>query len=127
MTKSSTDSGSNTRLSPSWPTCDVVGLDDEARCTGVQVDGFGQCLAHLAPEQLDEALSRLRQANDIDFRGTPVSPELLARILDAVRDDDGHPKFGGGALFGGAKFSGGALFGGVKFGGEAQFIGATFS
>ncbi|WP_324269342.1 pentapeptide repeat-containing protein [Saccharopolyspora mangrovi] len=74
----------------------------------------------------------------MDLRGTELSPELLGRILDAVREEDSHPVFSGfasfvgatflgGASFDGATFSGGASFDGVTFADEASFVGTTFS
>lgn len=122
MVQSSPHSGSGTRLPPKWPTCDH---EAAGPCTGVRVDGFGQCLTHLAAEQLDETLSRLHPSTDLDVRGTTLSSELLVRIVDAMRDDEGHPRFGQ-ALFSGATFTGAASFDGATFTGTAWFDEVTF-
>lgn len=70
------------------------GRDREAavRCTGVRVGG--RRLAHLSPERLDEALSRLRPSGRHGWPRDNGTPELLARVLDAVRGDDGRPNLG---------------------------------
>ena len=100
---------------PSWPTCShVEGYDDK-------------CLAHLKPDQLDQALQRLHPGADLDASGTPISAELLAQILRAVQGDDGRPTFGGRVSFAQAHFTGDAVFDRVRFTGDAVFGGAQFS
>ncbi|MBQ0925900.1 pentapeptide repeat-containing protein [Saccharopolyspora endophytica] len=55
-----------------------------------------------------------------------MSRELLALILDAVGDDNGHPAFEGDVWFDGATFKDDARFSNATFGGETSFIGVTF-
>jgi uncharacterized protein YjbI with pentapeptide repeats len=94
-------------------------------CAGQLVDGFDKCLAHLDPDQLGQALQRLHPGAALDAPGTPIDAELLAKILHAVQDDDGHPTFGQ-VSFDRAHFSGDANFAGVRFTAKADF-GAQFS
>ena len=109
---------------PHWPTCDHEDRSDKP-CTGVQIEGASQCWAHVTDEQRDRALSRLRPGSDLDARGTTLTGALLELILDAVRDDNSHPKVGR-AGFEGAFFEGSTRFVNVIFEGEARFERATF-
>jgi hypothetical protein len=129
-------------VEPDWPTCDVES------CPGVQVQKFGACLTHLRNEQLDKFLDRLQPGSDIDARGTTITESLLARLLDAVSDEDGLPIFGlarfecgkfsgpanfdrstflKDACFADTEFCGAVSFFGVKAREEAIFIGARFT
>jgi hypothetical protein len=121
-------------IESAWLTCDD---DGDGPCTGVRSDGFDHCLAHLTPEQLGEALSRLQPGANLDVRGTTVSEELLRRILEAVNDDDRHPTLGqarfdgvtfsGDASFEWATFTAAAWFDGAVFAGDVKFDSATFT
>ncbi|WP_331752001.1 pentapeptide repeat-containing protein [Streptomyces sp. NBC_00829] len=72
-------------------------------------------------------LAALAPDADIDHRGTPFSEDLLARLLDALRDPTTqHPTLGH-ARFDGAAFAGPARFGGAIFNHGASFDGATFT
>lgn len=124
-----------------WETCSEEG------CLGVQSDGSDRCLAHVAPDELETALTTIGRDGNVDVRGVAVSGDLLQRILDALpRTPEGHPRFQqadfrdatfkeharfveatfqGDAWFDRAAFES-AAFGGATFGGYAWFEGATF-
>jgi hypothetical protein len=105
------------------------------------------CWAHLDPTSLSDALELLKPGADLDLRGTQVTPDLLAQILDQLSEPDkgiqireahfcgtvftGHVTFtemsvSGPASFIKASFPGGATFTKVVFGGSADFAGASF-
>src|SRR5262245_49941900 len=117
---------------PDWPTC----LEPSASCRGIRTLHSVRCLAHLGPAELDAVLRALRPGDALDLRGTRLGPELLARVLGAVRDPAGTPRLGavdlgdadlaGDADFGGVAFEGCARFDGARFEGEARFNGARF-
>ena len=66
---------------PHWPTC--VHADSDEACIGSQVEGFDRCLAHLEPDQLDQALQRLQPGADLNASGTCIDAVLLAKVLRA--------------------------------------------
>ena len=110
---------------PDWPTCSHVEGDDI--CTGKQADGgFDKCLAHLKPDQLDQAMQRLHPGADLDASGTPINADLLDRILSAVQSDDEPPTLGQ-VSFNQAHFTADANFIGVMFTGDARFDNAQFT
>ncbi|GAA2052750.1 hypothetical protein GCM10009800_46840 [Nocardiopsis rhodophaea] len=94
------------------------------------------CLAHLAPQALEEFLAGLGPGSYIDARGTTIYPDLLDRLLDAVKDGDSkrvlgqasfhHARFEGGAGFDGAHFENRAAFSGAHIKGHARFCDARF-
>ena len=101
--------------------------DEESRsCFGHRAAGFDYCLAHLRPDQRDQALQRLHPGADLDASGTPINAALLGRILQAVQDDDGRPTFGRVEFYN-ARFTEDASFTGVVFTKRAGFIGAQFT
>jgi uncharacterized protein YjbI with pentapeptide repeats len=95
-------------------------------CRGVRVDPYQDCWAHLDRSHRQRALSRLGPGRSIDARGTLLTPELLANILDAMRRGSGPPELGQ-ASFDEAQFIGEAQFRDVHFRGDAWFDGARFS
>lgn len=117
-------------------------------CRGAVLPGYGRCLGHLDPPELDKELARFGIDGALDARGVRISPELLGRIFAAVpRDADGHPSpweprfdgatfgdearlteqtFSKNASFIKATFANGATFDGVTFEHGAKFAGATF-
>lgn len=115
--------------SPDWPTCD---LDDDGSgpCQGARVEGFARCWAHLHPEQLDVALSRLEPWTDLHAQGTTISTALLERILGAVRRRIGVARFDDAVFEGDADFYRStfrtAVFARAAFRGIARFGGAVF-
>ncbi|WP_432088486.1 pentapeptide repeat-containing protein [Streptomyces sp. bgisy095] len=114
---------------PSWPYC-AHGADpvtDPVGCRGIHVPGHTACLAHLADTDRDTYLAGLAPGADIDHRGTPLTEDLLDRLLQVLTDPTtSAPRFGD-ASFVGAQFSGAAQFGEAQFSGNAWFIGAQFS
>jgi hypothetical protein len=134
----------NQESARSWLTCTHRSEETGSPCIGRQVDGYDYCLAHLEPEQLNQALQQLGPGADLEAPGTEISPKVLERILNAVEDENGSPAFGnvslaqarftgnakfariqcsGNANFTGARFSEGAVFDGAKFAGDALLIG----
>ncbi|MCT9075446.1 pentapeptide repeat-containing protein [Streptomyces fulvoviolaceus] len=125
---------------PSWPYC-AHGADsatDPVGCRGIHVPGHTACLAHLTAIDRDTYLAGLAPGADIDHRGTPLTEELLNRLLHALHDPTtakprlGNAGFDGAQFFGtagfdGAQFSGDAWFGGAQFSGVARFGEAQFS
>lgn len=97
-------------------------------CRGVHVRGFTACLAHLPEADRAAYLATLSPGADVDHRGTPFTPVLLRRLLDALTADPatGSPHLGN-ARFERAHFSDDARFHGASFSGEARFDGATFA
>jgi uncharacterized protein YjbI with pentapeptide repeats len=110
---------------PDWPTCSHHSRQGGRSCVGRRAGNFDYCLAHLAPGQLDQVLQRLQPGADLDASGTSISAELLARILRAVRSEDGRPAFGS-ASFHKANFTEVADFDGIQVTGEAGFDDARF-
>lgn len=117
-------------------------------CQAYRVAGAGRCWAHLPPEDLETALSRLAPGIDLDFRNITVDDCLLRTILEKLRDpaseqfvigamhcdqamftasvDLGGAAFTGDAVFTDCSFGGAAAFASVSFAGVADFSGATF-
>lgn len=85
------------------------------------------CLAHLEPAALDEALAALTPGSDIDLRGTPITHELLGRLLRYLTPNEtsARPVLGY-TRFDAAQFSGDTGFGRAHFSGHAEFDGARF-
>jgi uncharacterized protein YjbI with pentapeptide repeats len=116
----------------------VPGTGREDRlCTGVQVEPFGHCGAHLIAEELGQALGSLGPRNDLDLRGTTLDARLLKRILSTFRDPNTHKlQLGDTSLenaiidatapFGSAVLNGPAHFFGAEFKDKADFYGAEF-
>jgi uncharacterized protein YjbI with pentapeptide repeats len=108
-------------VEPDWPTCGVE------PCTGIQVESYGTCLAHLNSRQLDEFLDGLRPGSDIDARGTTITESLLERLLYAVRKyERSRMQTFGLVRFERARFTGEANFDGSTFLKEARFHEAEF-
>ncbi|MFG1863085.1 pentapeptide repeat-containing protein [Microbispora bryophytorum] len=109
-----------------WRTCDAV-----PECLGVAHEPYGRCLAHLTPAQAAEFLRGLTRGQALDLRGTLVSEDLLARVLDGVERHLGRARFDraiftGPARFGEVVFAGDATFDHAKFDHLASFYGARF-
>ncbi|MGW8574842.1 pentapeptide repeat-containing protein [Streptomyces niveus] len=103
-----------------------AGPADPVGCHGVSVGRRAACLAHLSETDLTVYLNTLSPGADLDHRSTSFTPDLLARLLDALREPGGSPRLGR-ALFGGAMFTSDARFDTVTFTGDALFPGATFT
>ncbi|MFX4293568.1 pentapeptide repeat-containing protein [Streptomyces bohaiensis] len=114
---------------PRWPHCGQ-GADpgiDPVGCRGRQVGTHSACLAHLTKRKRDRYLRRLNPGDDIDHRGTPFTPELLTRLLNALTDPTTEAPHLGDARFEEARFSGAAWFDRARFSGAAWFDRARFS
>jgi hypothetical protein len=113
---------------PSWPCCGHVSPSSEAheRCLGRRVDPYRRCLDHLGDDHRASYLAQLGPGSDLDHRGTSITENHLALLLDAVRDPDTEQVVLGTVRFDGARFLGDVDFGGAHFKGEASFEQATF-
>ena len=122
------------RVAVDWLTC---GAGDTSGCTGVQIESFGRCWAHLSPEELRQALSSLAPGKNLDLRGTILDGRLLGQILRAFRDPHSrelligdasfeNTRINGEVSFEDAVFNGNARFLETEFGGTAHFYGAEF-
>jgi hypothetical protein len=105
---------------PDWPTCTFDG------CIGIRVKGEEWCLAHVDTEVRETVLAALKPGAALDLRGTPFDRELLDRLLNALRSEDGVPRLGN-ATFALAKFSEDASFRRAEFVESAMFSWAEFS
>jgi hypothetical protein len=83
-------------------------------------------MAHLEPEQLDQALQRLYPGVKLEVPGTAIDAKLLARILAAVTGEDGVPSLDC-ACFAMVHFTGNAKFANAQFSRDANFAAARFS
>jgi len=110
------------RVAVDWPTCGREGSD----CTGVQVEPFGHCWAHLIAEELGQALGSLGTRSDLDLRGTTLDARLLKRILSTFRDPNTHKLQLGDTSLENAIIDAAAPFGSAIFNGPAHFFGAEF-
>jgi hypothetical protein len=110
-----------TKGPPTWAKCRQSG------CIGRSI-GSGSCLAHANDNAQRAFLTDLTQGKEgLRLPGTPISSELLARVLDAVpKTADGRPELRN-AWFERASFTGEALFADVQFTGDAIFQEATFA
>jgi hypothetical protein len=105
---------------PGWSTC------SKESCNGIRVEGKRSCLAHVDDEVRESILAALKPKSSVDLRGTPVKDVLLARILAAVKAEDGTPRLGD-VSFEGAQFTGSARFEGAQFTKVAWFHEAQFT
>jgi hypothetical protein len=124
---------------PDWPHCrHGAASADPVGCRGIHVGDHTACLAHLSEADRAAYLAALSPGADIDHRGTPFTPELLNKLLAALRDPTtakpqigvawfSEASFSGVAGFSQASFSNGALFDGASFFGLARFDGTSFS
>ncbi|MFF4124627.1 pentapeptide repeat-containing protein [Microbispora rosea] len=109
-----------------WRTCDAV-----PECLGVAHEPYGRCLAHLSPGEAGTFLRALTPGQALDLRGTLLSEDLLARVLDGVERQAGRARFDravftGPARFGEVVFAGDATFDNARFDRLASFYGARF-
>ncbi|MEV4328752.1 pentapeptide repeat-containing protein [Microbispora rosea] len=109
-----------------WRTCDAV-----PECLGVAHEPYGRCLAHLSPGEAGTFLRALTPGQALDLRGTLLSEDLLARVLDGVERRAGRARFDravftGPARFGEVVFAGDATFDNARFDRLASFYGARF-
>ncbi|MFE4663448.1 pentapeptide repeat-containing protein [Streptomyces sp. NPDC056716] len=109
---------------------------DPDGCPGSPIPGGSGCLAHVPDADRDAYLAGLAPGADIDHQATEFTPELLALLLDALRDPGtaqpvlGTARFDGARLahanFAGARFSGPAGFEDAEFAGKGTFDAAEF-
>ena len=102
---------------------DTCTVDD---CPAVCFLPFPKCFAHLIAQARAQALRYLGPGSEVDLRRTTLTTDLVAEVLDAVRDDEGTPTFGT-ANFAGARFPDSAHFDQVAFGGPVTFDAAVFA
>ncbi|MCF3173940.1 pentapeptide repeat-containing protein [Streptomyces sioyaensis] len=113
---------------PLWPHCGHNATQEHpVGCHGIRVPGHTTCLAHLDEADCDAYLATLAPGADIDHRSTPFTEDLLARLLDALRDPGTEQPRIGSARFDGASFTGPARFDEATFTHVASFDGATFT
>ncbi|MFE2157145.1 pentapeptide repeat-containing protein [Streptomyces lydicus] len=113
---------------PLWPYCGHHATQEhQYGCHGIRVPGHTSCLAHLDEADCDAYLANLAPGADIDLRSTPFTEDLLARLLDALRDPTTEQPRIGSARFDGASFTGPARFDEATFTHVASFDGATFT
>ena len=60
---------------PDWPTC-----NGSERCQGIQIEGFGRCLRHMKPDDLDRFFDDLDHRSALDARGTTIDTNLATRL-----------------------------------------------
>ncbi|HEX4816488.1 MAG TPA: pentapeptide repeat-containing protein [Nonomuraea sp.] len=109
-----------------WVTCAY-----SAACTGIAGRSSGLCLAHQSPDQLAGSLAQLSPGRLIDLRGTTVTSDLLARVLEATGDRPGRARldrarFTGDVRLSGVTFTGDVSLDGARFDRLASFFGARF-
>ncbi|MEV1082709.1 pentapeptide repeat-containing protein [Streptomyces sp. NPDC050211] len=113
---------------PDWPYCgDGVTGGDRAGCTGRSVDPHSSCLVHLSALERDTHLASLNAGDDIDYRGTSFTDQLLDQLLNALKDPATNSPRLGDARFASATFTGDADFESAAFAGDADFESATFA
>lgn len=98
-----------------WVTCEF-----SPACPGIASRPSGLCLAHLPPDDLPEALAAMSPGRLLDLRGTTVSSDLLARILEATGFRPGRARLDR------ARFTGDVRLSGVTFAGDVSLDGAGF-
>ncbi|MGW3660027.1 pentapeptide repeat-containing protein [Streptomyces sp. NPDC005151] len=113
---------------PDWPYCgDGVTSGDRAGCIGRSVDPHPSCLVHLSGLDRDTHLASLNAGDDIDYRGTSFTDQLIDQLLNALSDPTtNHPRLGD-ARFESATFTGNADFESATFTGDARFHLAIFT
>ena len=96
-------------------------------CRGIHIPGQANCLEHLSAAGQTSYFASLAPGDDLDLRGTRISPLLLQQICNALRDPtSGQPRFGN-VRFNSATFTGDATFSLTTFTGSARFRSATFT
>jgi hypothetical protein len=72
-----------------WTRCGKILGPKKPRCEGIRVTGARYCWEHLEPDQRSDALEALAPGKDLDLRGTAVRADVLAEILDRLRERPG--------------------------------------
>jgi uncharacterized protein YjbI with pentapeptide repeats len=117
---------------PRWETCREDG------CIGIAADG-GRCLTHIAADELDSVLARMKAEGTLSAEGAVLDDELLRRLLDGFgeRDERGrgvvanvqfdHANFEGPSPdFTNTVFTGRARFDRAVFRGRVSLWGSVF-
>lgn len=94
-------------------------------CSGIQLPEGDRCLAHAGEVTRDAFLSGALVVAELDLRGTPLSRELVQRVVNQFFNPHAQ-KIIGRARFDHAKFGQDVTFSGVTFSGDVWFDGATF-
>lgn len=104
-----------------WTQCGQGAESGGVGCRGRRVEPYGACLAHLSSAELTAYLASLRPGDDIDHRGTRITPRLMDKLRSALSDPaTGRPCLGS-ARFDRAQFTSSADFRGAEIRGDACF------
>ncbi|MEV0595902.1 pentapeptide repeat-containing protein [Nonomuraea cavernae] len=109
-----------------WVTC-----AHSAACTGIARQPYGLCLSHLSHDELTASLAKLSPGRLLDLRGTALSGDLLARVIEATGGRPGrtrleHARFTGEVRLAGVTFAGDVSLDEARFDRLASFFGARF-
>jgi hypothetical protein len=99
-------------LALEWPKCEADG------CSGVVIEEFGRCLAHLQPIERIEFLGRGLET--LDLRGVSLTRVLLDAVIRAL-PEDGDVRVAADCRFEDATFVEGTNFRHVRFAGLCTF------
>ena len=70
-----------------WPKCESQG------CTGILLPRQEFCLAHVDEAARATFSADFLPGSHLDLRGTSIDPDLLAAVMDVVREDE-NPRIG---------------------------------
>ncbi|MGW7319902.1 pentapeptide repeat-containing protein [Streptomyces sp. NPDC054865] len=114
-------------ITPVSPRCaHTSSPQDPVTCRATRVPGHTSCLNHLTTTDRLTYLATLGPGSNINHSGTVLTPQLLAGLLNAVRDPaTGLPRFGD-TDFQSAVFQGDTDFQSAIFQGDARFQSAIF-
>jgi hypothetical protein len=113
---------------PAWAHCGQgASASDPVGCIGIVLPSLSTCLAHAAPADRTTFLSSLSPGDNIDLRGTTLTPQLLDDVKAALTDPATSKCRIGTASFDSATFTGNAWFDSATFTGHVSFDSATFT
>ncbi len=88
---------------------DWLRCQDDSGCSGSALPPWGRCLARLAPDDLDQAITQAK-TEGLDARGVTVTPSLFERIFFLLDRTDKDAPIVLNARFDRATFTGDARF-----------------